>query len=986
MKTNWKILATVLICLLAAGSLMAQSVRGGIQGRVADTAGQMLPGVAVVISSDAMQGTRSTVTDSDGLFRFPPVPPGTYTAVFALPGYQRFEQQNIRVGLEQTISLDVSLSSSFTEEMIVTAESPVIDTTSPAIGSDFNQTLLNDMPLGREFNSITYLATGAVDGGGLANDGVKGNASIMGASALENRYVVDQLDTTDVAEGRAGTQVSTSFISEMQVKVGGYQAEYGGALGGVINMITKSGGNEFHGDVFGYFSNSSMWADAMIPQTRGDSRTVDQEWDVGFTIGGKIITDKLWFFAGYNPNTLDQNIVKDVYSIVTDEIIQTNDLIRTFEKGFYSGKLTWQVSPNNSVTVTALGDPTTITNEYYTFNFADSPFAETDQSYDVDEGGLNYGLNWNSVLTENLMLEVTYGRHQSKQEFVPNLDMPNYQDQTSDGMWTNGAGGDVLFGGSGFQQPKDDRRRQQARLAFSWFLGQSHELKIGGGWNDVTYDMLYDVAGPSDAFCSPTIEGGPYEYDFETGTVPQRGTNCTTSSGGDGYMMPARLGNRYRLRNGYYYNRNYKNESTGTTEEFNVYAQDSWKIAPNFTIALGVRAESSNSQGNLTKILPERQLDFGFGDMVAPRLGFVWDPANNGRSKIFAHYGKFYQSIPLTINVRSFGNERYDFYFYYYPESGLPTTTNAGELTYIYRASSELTFLDPDIKPQYLEEYVFGGEYEVANDLALGVKYVRRELGRVIEDISVDHGSSYFITNPGGTYNENPTNGIALDPPIDFPTAVRDYDGVELSLSKRFSNRWQGYASLLWSDLVGNYEGLYSRDNQQIDPNITSKFDLPELLDNAYGTLQNNREWQFKAYGSYRFDFGLVGGLNMFYMTGNPISKLGADRSYGLDERFVTPRGSEGTTDSWLNFDLSFSYPIQLKGFQIDLLLDVFNVADNQVAVEVDQRWTTLDPSDYPDGPPANEGDPQYQENPTWGEPLVFSPPRNFRVGVRFAW
>jgi hypothetical protein len=988
MKTNWKILATVLICLMAAGNLMAQSARGGIQGSVADTAGEPLPGVTVVINSESMQGTRSTVTDTNGTFRFPLVPPGTYTAVLALTGYQRFEQQNIRVGLEQTITLDVSLNSTFTEEVMVTAESPVIDTTSPAIGSDFNQTLLNDMPLSREFNEVVFLATGAVEGGGIANDAIGGNASIMGASALENRYVVDQLDTTDVAEGRAGTQISTSFISEMQVKVGGYQAEYGGALGGVVNMITKSGGNEFHGDVFGYFSNDSMWADAKIPETRGDARTVDSEWDVGFTIGGKIVTDKLWFFLGYNPNTLDQNIVNDVYG-VDESILQTNDFIRTYEKGFYSGKLTWQLNQNNSITGTVLGDPTTITNQFSTSNFVDSPLAVTDQFYDSDEGGLNYGFNWNSVLGQSLMLEVTYGRHQSKQEFVPNTDVTAYQDQTTDGIWSGGAS-DVFFGGPQFQQPRDDRQRQQARVAFSWFLGQNHELKFGGGWNDVKYDMLYGVPGPSDAFCTPTLEGGPYEYDFETGTYPQIGTNCSVNNDGvlDGYAMPARIGNRYRLRNGYYYNRNYKNDSTGETEEFSVYAQDSWQVASNFTISLGVRAESSTSQGDLTKILPERKLEFSFGDMVAPRIGFVWDPSNEGRSKIFAHYGKFYQSIPLTINVRSFGNENYDFYFYEDPVNGmLPDTNNPGVLTYIYRSSSELTFLDPAVEPQYLEEFVLGGEYEVATDLALGLKFVRRELGEVIEDISVDNGSSYFITNPGGIYTENPTNGIPLDPPVDFPAAVRDYDGVEFSVSKRFSNRWQGYASILWSDLVGNYEGLYSRDNQQIDPNITSKFDLPELLNNAYGTLQNNREWQFKMFGSYRFDFGLVTGLNMFYVTGNPISKLGADRSYGLDERFVTPRGSEGTTDSWLNFDLSFSYPIQLGNFQLDLMLDIFNIFDEQVAVEVDQRWTTLDPSDYPGGEaPPDEGADMWQENPTWGEPLNFSPPRNFRVGIRFAW
>jgi len=899
------------------------------------------------------------------------------------------EQQNIRVGLEKTITLDVSLSSTFTEEVMVTAESPVIDTTSPAIGSDFNQTLLNDMPLGREFNDITFLATGAVDGGGMANDAIGGNPSIMGASALENRYVVDQLDTTDVAEGRAGTQVSTSFISEMQVKVGGYEAEYGGALGGVVNMITKSGGNEFHGDVFGYFSNDSMWADAEVPETRGDSRTVDSEWDVGFTLGGKIIADKLWFFVGYNPNTLDQNIVNSIYS-ADDTVITTNDFVRTYEKGFYSGKLTWQISSNNSLTGTVLGDPTTITNDFSTSNFVDSPFAPSDQFYNTDSGGLNYGFNWNSVLSQSLMLEASYGHHNSKQEFVPNTDVTAYQDQTTGGIYTLGSAQDSFFGGPQFQQPKDDRVRDQARVSFSWFLGQSHEFKFGAGWNDVNYDMQYGVPGPSDAFCSPTIEGGPYEYDFATGTYPQIGTNCSVNDDGvmDGFAMPARIGNRYRLRNGYYYNRNYKNESNGNTEEFNIYAQDSWQIASNFTLTLGLRAESSTSTGNLTNILPERQLDFGFGDMVAPRIGFAWDPASNGRSKIYAHYGKFYQSIPLTINVRSFGNENYDFYFYNDPVNGeIPDTINPGELTYIYRSSSELTFLDPDVEPQYLEEFVLGAEYEFATDFAIGIKGIRRQLGTVIEDISVDGGSSYFITNPGGVFTENPTNGVPLDPPVDFPEAVRDFNGVELSLSKRFSNRWQGYASLMWSKLEGNYEGLYSRDNQQIDPNITSKFDLPELLANADGLLQNNREWQFKVFGSYRADFGLVSGINMWYMTGNPISKLGADRSYGLDERFVTPRGSEGTSDSWLNFDLSFSYPIQLGNFQIDLMLDIFNITDNQVAVEVDQRWTTLDPSDYPGGEaPPNEGADIWQENPTWGEPLVFSPPRNFRVGLRFAW
>jgi hypothetical protein len=268
-------------------------------------------------------------------------------------------------------------------------------------------------------------------------------------------------------------------------------------------------------------------------------------------------------------------------------------------------------------------------------------------------------------------------------------------------------------------------------------------------------------------------------------------------------------------------------------------------------------------------------------------------------------------------------------------------------------------------------------------DLALGVKYIKRSLGRVIEDISVDNGNSYFVTNPGGTFTFNPGTGTPLDEPVDFPEAERDFQGIEISMVKRFSNNWQAYASLLWSELEGNYEGLYSRDNRQIDPNITSKFDLPDLLLNAYGMLQNDREWQFKAFGSYHFDFGLVTGVNMHFLTGNPVSKLGAHPLYGLDERFVTPRGTEGRTEDWLNFDLHMSYPFNIGDFRLEAMLDIFNLFDEQVAVEVDNRWTVYGPGDEDDAP---GGDINAQTNDTWGEPLVYSPPRNIRFGIKFSW
>lgn len=978
MKSRYLLIPLVLACFLNPGSALAQSARGDLQATVVDQSDDPLPGVTVVVSSPVLQGVRTAVTDEHGKVRFSLLPPGIYSAVFTLDNYQTVEQDNVRVALEATATLEVSMNAVYTEEVLVTSEAPVVDVTATAIGSDFGQELMPVLPTGRDFTSITFLASGAVDGGAYADDRLQGNPSIMGASALENRYVVDELDTTDVAEGRAGTLVSYNFIEEIHVKTGGYQAEYGGALGGVINMITKSGGNDLKADVFVNYSDDSLWDEANVPQTRGEVKTVDSEYDFGFTLGGKFIEDKLWYFVAYNPNRTDQLVRNDVF--LGDDVFQSNRLIREWSRDFYTGKLTWQVSDNSSVVANILGDPSEAAGDYYSTNFIDSPFvAETDMTYDRKIGGMNLGLSSHTIFTADTYFEAKLGHHESREEYTPNLDTPNYQDQTAAGLWTEGVGGDVLFGGSGFQQPKDDRTRDQLRASFSWFLGDDHEIKIGGGLNDVEYDMDYNVAGPSAAFCAPAIEGGAMRYDPETGDAVVIPNNCSTLGNGvlDGVMMPARVGNRFRLRDGYYYNRNYKNQSTGTTEEYNLYLQDAWKITDNLTLQLGLRAESSKSEGNLTQQLADRTLDFALDDMIAPRVGLVWDVAKSGRSKVFGHYGKFYQSIPLTINVRAFGNENYDFYYYEYPESGLPSTENPGLLTYWYRFSSEFTRIDPDIKPQYLEEYVLGGEYEVAKNVAVGVKYIRRELGRVIEDISVDGGNTYFITNPGGTYTVNPATGVPLDEPAFFPEAVRDFDGVELSGEKRLSNNWQMRASLMWSDLEGNYEGLYSRDNQQIDPNITSKFDLPSLLNNAFGTLQNNREWQFKTYGSYHFDFGMTAGFNFFYLTGNPVSKLGAHRTYGLDERFVTPRGSEGTTPDWWNLDLHLGYPIAVGNSRLELALDVFNVFDEQPAIELDQRWTVNADTDP---------DPDVQTNVDWGEPLVYPFPRNIRVGLKFSW
>ncbi len=995
MRMRGKFVIAVLVCLLAAGSLMAQTTRGGLEGRVVDEGNQPLPGVTVVISSPALQGTRTDVTDAEGQFRFNLLPPGVYKAVFSLPSFQRVEQENIKIGVAQTITLEVTLRSAFTEEVVVTSEAPVVDVTSTTVGANLSQETIVDLPTGRTFNALTFLATGAVPGG------LGGNPSISGASAAENRYVIDDLDTTDPAFGTSGTGMSINFVQEMQVQTGGYEPEYGGALGGVINMITKSGSNEFHGEVFGYYTDDGFAIKGKRPENVGVSTQGYTDWDVGFGIGGRIIRDKLWFFVAYNPNYRKDELERDIFDR-DGNLVQTNKMSPERLTNYYTGKLTWQINENNSLTGTIIGDPATLDNQYYTSYYLNPenltgsiPSAlQTNMYYDsYDTGGINYGLAFNSILTEDMILELKVGHHERDVTFDAQYDAPHYADRG--GYWTNGIGQYVRFGGPGFVQSKGLRSRDQARVAFTWFLGNAHEIKIGAQWNWNEYEDVARVAGPTDgAVCIPLGAGGDWFFGSNMGDAFfDRFPPCTAGDGGPGVMI-AKQGTRYsRLLypgSSWYDFRdsNYKQNSKGETDESAIFIQDSWKATDYFTLKFGVRVDASKVTGPRSNLAVgpglAQKIKLSYQDQIQPRIGFTWDFAHNGRSKLFAHYGKFYESIPLDINVRAFGNESYDLYWYLYPENGgLPTLGqaglpfNPGGLVYHYLLGGG-TAADQGLGGQYTEEYVAGVDYEVATNLAVSFKGIYRRLGQVIEDISVDNADTYYITNPGGWYYVNPVTGEELDEPVYFPYPSRIYRGLELAVNKRFSNNWQMYASLLWSMNKGNYGGLFRQDNGQLDPNITSLYDLPDLLEGAYGKLPNDHKWQFKMYGSYRFDFGLVTGYNFYYMTGAPVSKLGSHPLYGGNERFIGNRGEWGRTPSIHQLDLHLEYPIHMGSTDLAFILDVFNVFNTQKATAVDETYT------YSDDPELDD-DPAYL-NPYWNTPTAYQAPRNFRVGVKFSW
>lgn len=969
-----KVVALFAVALLAASAVVAQTT-GRIEGTVTDKDGAPLPGATVTATSPALQGTRVVTSGSAGEFRILALPPGDYALKAELDGFNIVEASNLSVGLDRTVTLTLQMTPAFGEAVTVTTEAPTIDLRSTTTGASFNAEMISDLPTTRTFNGLAFNAPGVVEAGNPG--GGAAEPSIGGASAAENRYVVDGLDTTDPAFGTIGSTLAFEFIEEVQVKTGGYEAEYGGALGGMLNVITKSGSNELSGDLFGYYNDDSLQETPPPVSTFGQDLGFT-EYDFGADIGGKFIQDRLWYFAAVNPSYRDVDIETRSGTPVTTEV----------DRLYYAGKLTWQLNPSNQLVFSAFGDPTDRTDDAVARNSAGK------LAHEIEDGGQSFGLTYNATIGTNFLLEGAAGRYDQTEKQTPLTQDAFYSISSvgtpitvaqmvgcsENGLYaTNMVFNTHCLGGT-FHQVDGDRQRDDIRLAASLFASTGsvdHEFKFGTNYRAVEYR---DQANYPGGMAGPAVDAFGQVYD--PGGIAGERWQLYDGNLVFGFAPGSLVGLLI----------DYDQNSNGETDEFSLFAQDKLRIGDYFTLNLGVRADQYKTEGDRSN-LPNRSLDFSFGDTVAPRVGFTWDVARNGRSKLYGHYGRFYESVPLDINVRAFGNEQFQFYYFYFEDaSSLPDIrTNPGYFFYEYPLGVG-TSVDPDIKPMYSDEYVVGFEYEVATNWAAGVKYVNRELGDVIEDISVDGGHTYFITNPGGVYNANPVTGEVLDEPVVFPEAVREYEAFELTLSRRFANNWQMVASYVNSENVGNYGGLFRQDNGQLDPNITSLFDLPSLLKGAYGRLPNDREHQFKIYGSYVWPFKLVTGFSGQFLSGAPISKLGSHTIYGANERFIGDRGSAGETDDVWNIDTHIEYPIGFGGdLELKLIADIFNITDEANATAVNQQWTTrraletTDPNEC-GGPGTGAGTACPLGQPLWGTPTAYQTPRTIRLGVKLSW
>jgi len=410
----------------------AQETTGNLEGRILDPKGQPVMGAEVSISSPVLQGIRQGATDPQGYFRFFSLPSGPYTVKIGHPDYQEmtFQDVFIRLGKTSTIG-EIRLQTRFREahEVVVVAEKPVIDIRSTTLGANLSSSQYELLPLQRNYrNLITLLPQ--------ANQSFLGDeANFAGATGLENKYFVDGTEVTDPFRGIAGTNLPYNFVREIEIRTGGYQAEHRSSLGGVVNVVTHSGGNEFHGQAFGFIVDNRFSEEprqGALEPAKGDF----SQHDFGLSLGGPILRDKLWFFGAYNPNFEREDVDIPGCGFYNDS--------KTTHS--FAAKVSWQADSKNNVVFKIFGDPAKRSGVGETYGTFGMPFAFANPDpylEDIETGGVNLSLIGNHFFSRNFFVETTLSRITQKYKNLPATERGGEDYlfiDTESGIWSGGVG------------------------------------------------------------------------------------------------------------------------------------------------------------------------------------------------------------------------------------------------------------------------------------------------------------------------------------------------------------------------------------------------------------------------------------------------------------------------------------------------------------------------------------------------------------------
>jgi len=970
---------------------LGQETTGTLLGTIKDPSGAVVSNAKVSVSTPTLAGGKTTVTDVKGYYHLSNLPPGLYVVTVNAKGFQELRREGVLIEVGHSPTLDLALSiGSESTVLNVSSESPQIDVTSTTTNTNITEDVVQNIPHGNSFQSaiqfapsarneplegMSQFSIGNGNGATSPGSGSNGNAvgySIAGGADSENSYLVEGQETANLIGGYSHTNVPFDFIQEMVMDTSGIQAEHGGALGGVVNVIMDKGTNNIHGAAWVSFSdggmNGSPRANPRYDPNGAFGAYTDVAWqqyqpkryhtsDVfpGFRIGLPLVKNKVYLFGAFSPEWSDEEhtVTYNPTAFPSTFPGQTGSLKYGQNTQTYYVNLRVDAAVGNKIHLFGsvldqgqhqsgenLPNGDDVHGLFNTSSGVNPTGYEHSLGYAAPNSTYNVGLDFTA--STNVVLTTRFGY------FFANYHDLGYPTTGNIYNWYGGGFTTVCPGSSpsscvqvpvkdvnGNPIPADlqesngyfnlpnsqtytlynaDKRTQfDQDVAFykSGWAG-THNIKIGyqlnksnnntyQRWNAPEVEVFpggsqFYVAGGSTgkANCAAIVAADGPQYNNAT-YAAEGYPNCT---GTYGYVIISDYGT--------------KGEATSYDHAF--FGQDSWTIGKGLTINYGLRIEKENvpSENNAAG-LPANPITFGWNDKIAPRVGFAWDPKQDGKSKFFGSYGSFTDSMKLNIAIGSFGGQYWQNvayalntdpltnvapvfdsnYRYGYPGTTAATANNFGGAA---PSNSDLTFIEslnnrgtegvtPGLKPYRQHETTLGYDYQIQPTLAFEVRWDRRRLDSIIEDAAIydQYGNETFtILNPGFGSNAinascatagvfvdtstTPSTNVSYSACPKDPKAARSYDGLEFRLNKRISNHWSGLFSYTYSSFRGNYNGLTSSDEAdggggRNAPNNSRAFDETYFSFNAHGgsdggKLPLDRPNAFKGYAYYTLDEG----------------------------------------------------------------------------------------------------------------------------------
>jgi hypothetical protein len=938
------------------------STTGTIQGRVVDAQGAILPGVGVTISSPALIGGPQTqVTNEQGNYRFPAVPPGTYAVDFELTGFNKLRREGIQIALGFTANVNVELAVATLQETVtVTGESPLIDTSSTRVQQNFKLQELNSLPNARDMWSLLAVTPGVsmsrIDvGGNRAGTQTSYLAYGYGQADQQVRVLVEGINTTE-GTGGAGFYFDYGSFEEVFLGTAGNGAEMPHP-GVQSQFLGKAGGNQFTGGVYIDWYNNGLQgsniSDEQIARgVRDGSNEMQNYYDLNLNVGGYIKRDKLWWYFSYR----DQE----------NQVSQPNFLFdQTFDTRLWnpSGKATYLINQNHKL----IG--------YYQWGQKAQPFRQFSGAYtysdpsqlrNQDSGSWVYKGEWNGTISNSLYLEARYG------EFGYYFPLLGYSTEP----WRQDDGARTVTGGD--QRWQQDRQRKQATGAATYFkddlLGGSHNFKFGGEINYETQWNAYEQ-----------WRAGGIQHIFNNGAALRAVIGFPTSDCEIGSLSA-----RDCLL------------SIGKLDHSNLFVSDTWTI-DRLTLTLGLRYDHYKSHvpdqiqvantigGFSVPSLEFPAQTFFTWDSVVPRAGLTYDLSGDGRTVVKFNYGFFRHNPGPGIAASGNPNQAGKTLTYNWSDANGNRLFDAGEQ--VGAVVQDLTgpggiSIDPDIKQPYTHEVATFFEQQLTEVFGMRAGYVYKSNDDLWMQYQPFRGpeaytATYNAPDIGpdgvsGTGDDtthtffaipNAQLGSAASVVMTVPAYGR-FHTVELSGNKRLSNRWSGGAGFgyTWSEEHGSFMANNTVSSTSGNAGPTTGY---AQTGNDPGAHEYTG-WGFKAFGTYEGPWGI---------RFSPVFRNQAGPNYGRTISVPAPPAGSGlftstagavlveplktrrmdninVLDVRAEKNFTFNSRIRLRGF-----VDFFNITNSNAGETI-----------------------SIQTGTAFERPTAILAPRTMRLGARFEW